>query len=126
MAGFSIQELTELLSSPFGSRMIRYIAVQNPPRTDLDRDKDVQDLKRRCHRGEEIAGDDVTCMIANERRPTLAGRLPRPPTLLQVLAHGTRIDEQTQFERQLVCDPSFSPPRIRLRHRYDEGAQILR
>ena len=82
MAGFSIQELTELLSGQIGSRMICHIAVKNPPRTDLDRDKDVQDLKRSGHRGEQVAGDDGTGMIVNERRPTLTGRLPRTPTLL--------------------------------------------
>src|ERR1700693_1643010 len=125
MAGFSIRELTELLSGPFGSRMIRYIAVQDPPRTDLECDKDVQDLKRRGHRDEEVAGDAVTCMIVNERRPTLPRRLPRTPSLLQVLADGTRIDEQAQFERQLVCDSSFSPTRIRLSHRDDKCAEVL-
>ena len=31
MAGFSIQEVTELLSGPIGSRMFRHIAVKNPP-----------------------------------------------------------------------------------------------
>ena len=82
MAGFSIQELTELLSGPIGSRMIRHIAVKNPPRANLDRDKDVQDLKRSGHRGEQVAGDDLTRMIVNERRPTLTGWLPRPPTQL--------------------------------------------
>jgi len=35
MAGFSIQELTELLSGPIGIRMICHIAVKNPPRTNL-------------------------------------------------------------------------------------------
>src|SRR5271170_1790373 len=125
MTGFSIQELAELLSGPIGSGMIRYIAVEDPPRTNLDHDKDVQDLKRRGHRGEKVTGDDVTCMIVNERRPTLPGRLPRTPTLFQVLADGARIDEQTQFERQLVCDSSFSPTRIRLRHRRDKCAQVL-
>ena len=42
MAGFAIQELTELLSGPIGIRMICHIAVKNPPRTNLDRDEDVQ------------------------------------------------------------------------------------
>ncbi len=41
MVGFSIQKLTELRSVPIGSRMICHIAVKNPPRTDLGRDKDV-------------------------------------------------------------------------------------
>ena len=82
ITGFSIQELTELLSGPIGSRMIRYIAVQYPPRTDLDRYEDVLDLKRSGHRGEEVAGDDGTCVVVNERRPTLTGRLPRTPALL--------------------------------------------
>jgi len=99
MARFSIQEFAELLSGPLGSLMIRHIAVQDPTRADLDRDKDVQDLKRGCHRGEEVAGDDGTCMIVKECRPTLTGRLPGPPTLLQVLADGSRIDEQAKFER---------------------------
>ena len=82
MVGFSIQELTELLSGPIGSRMICHIAVKSPSRTDLDRDKDVQDLKRSGHRGEQVAGDDGTRMIVNERRPTVTERLPRTPTLL--------------------------------------------
>ena len=119
MAGFSIQEFTELLSGPLGRRMIRYVAVQNPPRADLDRYKHVQDVKRRGHRGEEVAGDDGTCMIVKECRPTLARRLPWPPTLFQVLANGTRIDEQAQLERKLVGDPFFTPTRILLRHLHD-------
>jgi len=41
MAGFSVQEFTELLSGPLGRRMIRYVVVQDPPRANLDRDKDV-------------------------------------------------------------------------------------
>ena len=82
MAGFSIQELAELLSGPIGIRMICHIVVKNPPRTSLDRDEDVQDLKRSGHRGEQVAGDDRTRMIVNQRRPTLTRRLPRPPTLL--------------------------------------------
>ena len=68
MARFSIQEFAELLSGPLGSRMIRHIAVRDPARADLDRDKDVQDLERRGHRGEEVAGDDATCMIVKECR----------------------------------------------------------
>jgi hypothetical protein len=59
--------------------MISYIAVQNSSRPDLDRDKDVQDLKRRSHRGEEIASDNGAGMIVNERRPQsriLAGNSP--------------------------------------------------
>jgi hypothetical protein len=79
MVGFSIQEPIELRSVPIGSRMICHIAVKNPPRTDFDRDKDVQDLKRSGHRDEQVAGDDGTRMIVNERRPTLTGRLPRTP-----------------------------------------------
>ena len=82
MAGFSVQEITELLSGPIGSRMICHIAVKNPPRTNLDGDKDVQDLKHSGHRREQVAGYDGTRMIVNERRPTLTGRLPRKPTLL--------------------------------------------
>lgn len=120
MAGFSVQELTELLSGPFGSWMISHIAVQNSSRPDLDRDKDVQGLKRRSHRGEEIASDNGACMIVNERCPPLTAWLPRTPTLFQVLAHSARIDQQAQFEGQLVGDPSFSPAGILLRHRRDE------
>ena len=81
MAGFSVQEFTELLPSPIGSWMVGYVAMQNSPRADLDGDKDIHNLKGRGYRGEEIAGNDGTCVIVKERRPTLAGRLPR---------HGTR------------------------------------
>ena len=82
MAGFSIQELAELLSGLIGIRMICHIAVKNPPRTNRDRDEDLQDLKRSSHRGEQVAGDDRARMIVNERHPTLTRRWPRPPTLL--------------------------------------------
>jgi hypothetical protein len=47
--------------------MVSYIAVQNSSRPDLDRDKDVQDLKRCSHSGKEIASDGGACMIVNER-----------------------------------------------------------
>ena len=119
MAGLSVQELTELLSGPLGRRMIRYIVVQDPPRADLDRDKDVQDVKSRGHRGEEVAGDDGICMIVKECRPTLTRRLPWPPTLFQVLADGARVDEQAQLERKLVGDPFFTPTRILLCNLHD-------
>jgi hypothetical protein len=63
----------ELLSGPLGRRMFRDVAVQDPPRADLDHHKDVQDLNRRGHRGEEVEGDDVTGMIVKEGRPALTG-----------------------------------------------------
>lgn len=103
--------------------MVRCVAVQNPTRADLARDKDVQN---RCGHGrEEVAGKDRTCVIENEGRPTLTGWLPRTPTL-QVLADGTRIYEQTQFERQLVSDLSFAPTWILPGHRHYECAQVRR
>ncbi len=42
-------------------------------------------------------------MIVKERRPTLTGRLPRTVTLLQVLADGTRIYQQTQLGLWWQC-----------------------
>jgi hypothetical protein len=99
MARFSIQEFAELLSGPLGSRMIRHIAVQDPTGADLDPDKDVQGLKRRRHRSEEVAGDDGTCMIVKECRPTLNGWLPRTSPCFRYLPMVSRIDEQAQFER---------------------------
>jgi hypothetical protein len=68
-------------------------------RTDFDGDKDTQNLKRRRRLGKKVAGDDVTLHDCEQRRPTLIRLLPRTHPPLQALAHGTRINEQTQFER---------------------------
>ncbi len=40
------EDFAHLLGCPFRGRMVRDIAVKNPPRTDLHRDENVENAKR--------------------------------------------------------------------------------
>lgn len=51
-------ELAELLNRPLGSRMVGHVGVENAPRTDLHRDKDVQNAEGGGHGNEKVTGDD--------------------------------------------------------------------
>jgi hypothetical protein len=65
------ENLPALLRGPFGGGMMGHIEVQNPPRADLHRDEDAEDLKLYGDRHQKIAGDDRLGLILDEGRPTL-------------------------------------------------------
>lgn len=71
------QELAELLQSPFGCRMLGNIAMDDPARTDLHRDKNVENVERRCHGNEEITGYDGLGVVTDESGPALPAGRPR-------------------------------------------------
>src|SRR5579862_9485278 len=68
------QELAELLDGPLGGGMLSHVAVENPPRADFHRDKDVQNPERGRHRNEEVTSYHRPGMAPNKSRPALAAR----------------------------------------------------
>lgn len=62
--------VAELLNGPLGARMIRHIAVQDSPRTDFHDDVHVQYTKSSGDDIEEVAGDNILGVVADECVPT--------------------------------------------------------
>jgi hypothetical protein len=65
------QKLAELLDRPLGGRMCGDIEVQNSPRTNLHRDKYIEDPKFDRDGNKEVAGDNGLGVISDECRPAL-------------------------------------------------------
>ena len=84
------QALAELLEGSLGNRMRGDVRVQNPPRTDLHGDEDVQRTQRRGHRNHEVTSDDALGVVSHEGGPLL---IPPPAVRrrrIHVLAYGAR------------------------------------
>ena len=64
----------KLLHRPLSGRMLGHVPVQQSARADVEHDKDVDKSKPCRHRHEEIAGQHVAGMIADERAPGLRPR----------------------------------------------------
>ena len=105
--------LPELLNCPLSRRMRGDVEMENSPRRDLHRNKDVQDPEGRRHRDEEITGDDGLRMILNKRTPALIGDAPRPVhvEVLCKLSEGTvEYPTSTLVHRQFAPRPKSGSP----------------
>jgi hypothetical protein len=71
------QTVSELLDRPFRSGVVGEIPVHDSACADVEEGEDVQPLKGGRHHDDEVAGEDATGMIVEERRPRLGGRPPR-------------------------------------------------
>jgi hypothetical protein len=60
------QELAELLGRPFGSRMLRDVAVKNTPRVDLHSNEHIHDPKSSRDGNEEVTGNDALGMVPDK------------------------------------------------------------
>lgn len=98
MAGFAIQEGPELLPGPLCGRMVHDVDMQDSTRSDLDSNKYARDMKVGRHGREKVAGDDLTGMILDKGRPSLAAGWPRSFRLLEIFAHGAGIDQQADLQ----------------------------
>ena len=58
--------------------MVGYVAVQNSPRADLDGNKDIQNLKGRGYRGEEVAGNYGACVNCEGTSPNVGRTVAAP------------------------------------------------
>src|SRR5207245_909270 len=91
---------------PFGCRMSRYIAMQNPSRSQLQDDQNVKELESCGDRHQEITGDDGIGVIAHKRCPVL-GRDSIPVVIVglpgPVLPHRARRYKNAKLERELVA-----------------------
>jgi len=106
--------------------MFCHIAMQNPPRTDLHGNKDIQNPERRCHRNKKIAGDDPLGVVPHEGRPALAGAPPARPIRIQILSNRSGRDSDAKLEKQFVSDSLLAPGRIAPIHLADQFDEILR
>ncbi len=77
--------LDNLLSRPFGRRMVGHIEVHNAPTMMAQHDKRVQDAERRCRHREEINANRIRHMIRKKSAPSLRWRLT---TANHVLVNG--------------------------------------
>ena len=76
--------IAELLHGPQGCRMFGYVAVQNSARAELQQDEYIKDAEADRYGNEEVASDNSTGMVPDERRPPLILAAVRTWRLLDV------------------------------------------
>src|SRR5215472_17416627 len=103
----------ELLQRPFRRGMASDIVVENPPRTDLHDDEDVEGTECGGDHHEEVAGHHDLGMVADKGQPALFGGRRVPWTVsMQVLADGAWGDPNSELQLQLIGDAFLTPGRI--------------
>src|SRR5947209_6935269 len=109
--------------------MSRYIAMQNPSRSQLQDDQNVKELESCGDRHQEITGDDRIGVIAHKRCPVL-GRDSIPGVIVglpgPVLPHRARRHKNAKLERELVRYSYLAPRRVFPRHPHDQLTNRLR
>ena len=120
------EEFTELLNRPFRSRMVGHVDMQNPPRSNLHRDEDVDHPESRSDGNKEIASNNGLRMVVNECRPALIASLTTAMTGAQVFPHSSRRYADSEFNNQFVGDALFSPGWILPREPTNDFAQVRR
>jgi len=66
------KRFTKLLERPVGGGVFGDIEVKDPPRADLHHNKNAEEVEPGRDDGEEIGGEDVRRVVAQEGRPALA------------------------------------------------------
>src|SRR5215472_13522269 len=106
----SRQRFPELLQRPLRRGMGRYVLVENPSRSNLYDDEDVEGAEDGGDHHEEVAGHHDLGMVTEEGQPALFRvRCARRPLIAEVLADGAWGDPNAQLELQLVSDAFLSP-----------------
>jgi hypothetical protein len=65
----------KLLDRPRRRGMLRHVPVEDPTRTDLEDDEDIEDAEADGHRREEVTGEDRVRMIPHKRRLSVSNSL---------------------------------------------------
>ena len=90
--------LTQLLAHPLGSRMGRYVEVENPAPAEIDEEEAVQQMKRQSRHGEKVHRGDAFTMVTQKRQPFLAGAVRAWFAPRQVARHCAFGNVEAQFQ----------------------------
>jgi len=89
--------------------------------------EDIQDTEAGRDSGEELAGQNGLCMVANEGRPTLRRRAASGSEVIRHIASdGPRREPNPGFHKQLSGEALLAPGRVLVRHFSDEFPQLDR
>ena len=99
-----------LLSSPFRSRMIRRVEVNNFSPFVMQYHKDIHDSECCRGNGEKVYGDQIGCMICEEGFPSLGGRLSMIDHVFGDSGFGYMDTEHQQFTMNSRCAPANVVP----------------
>src|ERR1700676_3073652 len=117
--------LTQLLQRPGGTRMGRYITMDQAPAAVFDQHEHVQRRDRGGYGNEEITSHDSLSMQAQECRPAHIPPRPTRRSSRQVLPHGSWRHSKSKFQEELIGNAFFTPHRILVRHSADKGLNPL-
>lgn len=119
--------VAELLNGPLGARMAGQVAVQDSARADFHDDEHVQYIKAGGDHIEEVAGDNVFGVVADEGAPTHRAGLAIPRTDgLKIFANRPGRDLDAGLQKQLVGDALFAPGWVGVVHLANQDSEIRR
>jgi len=114
--------LPELLRYPEAARVFCDIEMENLASAMFDNEKAVQHAKSQSRQGEEVHGRDDVSVIAEERRPELAGIVGRRPAP-EIAGDGALGNVQAKLE-ELAVNSRSAPGGILVRHPPDERSNF--